>query len=136
MRTSYDADTLCLQDILVSENPQLRTDSDRGGFLAARAESTGELRDRLAAKPYTSSGIRVFAAVTEFFPGRTSQVRDRDGQLSDRLRLGEAACPAPCPCPHPTALDVHPTGTANPKTAKAELAPSLHKWGESDNKDN
>jgi hypothetical protein len=73
MRTSYDADTLCLQDILVSENPQLQTDSDRGGFLAARAESTGELRDRLAAKPYTSSGIRVFATVTEFFPGSTAR---------------------------------------------------------------
>lgn len=49
MRTSYDADTLCLQDILASENPQLRTESDRGGF---------------------------FAAATEFFPGSTARWGD------------------------------------------------------------
>jgi uncharacterized protein YciI len=43
-----------------------------GGFLIARAESAEDLRDYLAAEPYTSNGVMTFAAMTEFFPRQHS----------------------------------------------------------------
>ena len=43
-----------------------------GGFLVARAGSAEDLRDYLAAEPYTRNGVMVFSAMTEFFPRQHS----------------------------------------------------------------
>ena len=45
-----------------------------GGFLVARAESLEALHDLLAAEPFTSHGVMVFSAKTEFFPRQNAAV--------------------------------------------------------------
>lgn len=47
-----------------------------GGFLVARAESAEELREYLAAEPYTGNGVMVFSAMSEFFPRQHSKLLD------------------------------------------------------------